>query len=83
MTAYRVIVERKRIKRSHELAIALKEAFPALAAVIRAQHEALEECLPYAAACVGLPRQSWPHDSAILKAERAIAKTKILIGETE
>jgi hypothetical protein len=38
--------------------------------------EALEECLPYAQACIGLPRSAWPPDSCILKAEFAIAMAK-------
>lgn len=35
--------------------------------------EALQDVLPYAIAAIGLPRNAWPTDSVILKAERAIA----------
>lgn len=37
---------------------------------------ALEGVLPYAQAAIGLPEQSWPRDSVILKARAAIAKAK-------
>jgi len=33
---------------------------------------ALADLLPYATACVGLPRESWPVDSAILRAEKLL-----------
>lgn len=35
--------------------------------------EALTGVLPYATACIGLPRACWPADSVILRAEGAIA----------
>lgn len=38
--------------------------------------EALKDVLPYAQASIGLPRQSWPADSVILKAEAALAKAE-------
>lgn len=31
--------------------------------------KALADLLPYATACVGIPRSSWPADSVILRAE--------------
>jgi len=37
---------------------------------------ALDDLLPYAQACIGLPESLWPHDSAILKARAVIAKAK-------
>lgn len=36
--------------------------------------DALVGLLPYATAAIGLPRDRWPHDSVILRAERVIAK---------
>lgn len=38
--------------------------------------DALKDVLPYAEASIGLPRQSWPTDSAILKAYAALAKAE-------
>ena len=38
--------------------------------------DALKDVLPYAEASIGLPRQNWPADSVILKAERALAKAE-------
>lgn len=35
--------------------------------------EALQDVLPYAIAAIGRPREAWPTDSVILKAERAMA----------
>lgn len=37
---------------------------------------ALRDVLPYAEACIGLPRSAWPSDSVILAAEAAIAKAE-------
>lgn len=36
--------------------------------------KALQDVLPYAIACIGIPRAIWPADSVILQAEAAIAK---------
>lgn len=38
---------------------------------------AMRDLIPYAQATIGLPRQSWPTDSVILRAERLI-ETKVI-----
>ena len=47
---------------------------PALSAVTSELLAALIDVLPYAEAAIGLPRDRWPHDSVILRAEAAIAR---------
>ena len=39
-------------------------------AQLQQARKVVEDLLPYATACVGLPRESWPGDSVILAAER-------------
>lgn len=38
--------------------------------------QALKDVLPYAEACVGLPRPAWPIDSVITRAERIIERAE-------
>ena len=38
--------------------------------------DVIRDLVPYAQTAIGLPRPSWPHDSVILRAERALADAK-------
>ena len=44
--------------------------YECVAAELIKAKQIIEDLLPYATACVGLPRDRWPQDSVILAAER-------------
>jgi hypothetical protein len=52
------------------------EANARLIAAAPELYEALQNVLPYAQACIGLPECSWPADSVILQARAALAKAR-------